>query len=72
MSIFILHFLSVFYQKKAEKEKEDAQKASIGGTADLDKLKTELKTVNQTLAKEREANRAHQVSHFVLSPDSTL
>ncbi|XP_038044756.1 myosin-10-like [Patiria miniata] len=46
--------------KKAEKEKEDAQKANIGGTADLDKLKIELKTTNESLAKEREANRAHQ------------
>ncbi|XP_022099013.1 myosin-9-like [Acanthaster planci] len=46
--------------KKAEKEKEDAQKANIGGTADLDKLKIELKTLNESLAKEREANRAHQ------------
>ncbi|XP_071794114.1 uncharacterized protein [Asterias amurensis] len=48
--------------KKAEKEKEDAQKSSIGGTADLDKLKTELKTLNLSLAKEKDTNKSNQES----------
>ncbi|XP_071964662.1 uncharacterized protein [Antedon mediterranea] len=45
---------------KSEKEKEDLQKSSIGGNAEVEKIKLEIATLSQSLAKEREVNRGHQ------------